>query len=77
MISFTPLSGAARSPCTVPLAYILQVDDVRILLDCGSPDWTPEASTNPENIHPWEKYCQALRELVVNNLSSRSSKRRL
>ena len=48
MITFTPLSGPARSPRTVPLAYLLQVDDVRILLDCGSPDWCPEAIKEEE-----------------------------
>ena len=70
MISFTPLSGAARSPSTVPLAYILQVDDVRILLDCGSPDWTPEISTKTQDLpYHWEKYCQALREFVFHQLS--------
>jgi cleavage and polyadenylation specificity factor subunit 2 len=47
------------------------VDDVKILLDCGSPDWCPEASSSAvttEDIesqsHHWEKYCQALREYV-------------
>lgn len=60
MITFTPLSGAARSSRTVPLAYILQVDDVRILLDCGSPDWCPETKE-----HPWEEYCEALRQSVI------------
>jgi cleavage and polyadenylation specificity factor subunit 2 len=70
MITFTPLSGAAHSHRTIPLAYLLQVDDVRILLDCGSPDWAPEPSsiTKPEDgkepeAH-WEEYCQALRECV-------------
>lgn len=72
MITFTPLSGAARSSSTTPLAYILQVDDVRILLDCGSPDWSPEASSSSavksedieEARYHWEDYCQALRECV-------------
>ncbi|KAI0368067.1 hypothetical protein BV20DRAFT_969649 [Pilatotrama ljubarskyi] len=67
MITFTPLSGAARTPRTVPLAYLLQVDDVRILLDCGSPDWCPEPSADDaeestEHVPPWEKYCDALKE---------------
>ncbi|KAH9931771.1 beta-lactamase-like protein [Amylocystis lapponica] len=63
MITFTPLSGAAGSSRTVPLAYILQVDDVRILLDCGSPDWCPESSgTNQDSLWPWDKYCEALKE---------------
>ncbi|EGO02177.1 hypothetical protein SERLA73DRAFT_86401 [Serpula lacrymans var. lacrymans S7.3] len=69
MITFTPLSGAARSSRTVPLAYLLQVDDVRILLDCGSPDWSPEPSSSAvksedlrQHSYHWEEYCQALRE---------------
>lgn len=39
---------------------------MRILLDCGSPDWRPEpssSSSSPEN-YPWEDYCAALREYV-------------
>ena len=43
MITFTPLSGGAQLSKTIPLCYLLQVDDVRILLDCGSPDWCPES----------------------------------
>ncbi|GBE80027.1 hypothetical protein SCP_0212290 [Sparassis crispa] len=67
MITFTPLSGAAHSSRTVPLAYILQVDDVRILLDCGSPDWCPEnASTGKQEEHSWEKYCEALEDAAPN-----------
>ncbi|KAJ7490395.1 beta-lactamase-like protein [Mycena galericulata] len=64
MITFTPLSGAAHSSSTTPLAYLLQVDDVRILLDCGSPDWSPEDSAlnSEERTFHWEEYCQALRE---------------
>ncbi|KAJ7781055.1 beta-lactamase-like protein [Mycena metata] len=66
MITFTPLSGAAHSSRTTPLAYLLQVDDVRILLDCGSPDWSPEEpalkSESEERTFHWEEYCQALRE---------------
>jgi cleavage and polyadenylation specificity factor subunit 2 len=73
MITFTPLSGAARSSRSAPLAYLLQVDDVRILLDCGSPDWNPEGSSlsvmKSEDIQEtsfhWEDYCQALREYVL------------
>jgi cleavage and polyadenylation specificity factor subunit 2 len=66
MITFTPLSGAAHSSRTTPLAYLLQIDDVRILLDCGSPDWAPEDPTQnaEDHVYHWEKYCQALRELV-------------
>ncbi|THV08366.1 hypothetical protein K435DRAFT_8951 [Dendrothele bispora CBS 962.96] len=63
MITFTPLSGAANSSKTTPLCYLLQVDDVRILLDCGSPDWDPEPSESGESqAHPWEEYCKSLRE---------------
>ena len=60
MIIFTPLSGAACSTSTTPLCYLLQVDDVKILLDCGSPDWCPE-NADPE-AYPWEEYCSALRQ---------------
>lgn len=65
MITFTPLSGAARSSRSTPLAYLLQIDDVRILLDCGSPDWSPEPSlSRTEEAYHWEEYCRTLRELV-------------
>ncbi len=64
MITFTPLSGAAGTVRTVPLAYLLQVDDVRILLDCGSPDWCPEPSEEGEDGPAWTKYCDALKECV-------------
>ncbi|KAG6833930.1 hypothetical protein H0H87_007941 [Tephrocybe sp. NHM501043] len=68
MITFTPLSGAARSSQTKPLAYLLQVDDVRILLDCGSPDWAPEPAHtiipdgSEEPSYHWETYCNSLRD---------------
>ena len=69
MITFTPLSGAAQSSRTTPLCYLLQVDDVRILLDCGSPDWNPEESHTTtgesgeeEPSYPWDEYCRNLRE---------------
>jgi cleavage and polyadenylation specificity factor subunit 2 len=74
MITFTPLSGAAHSSRSIPLAYLLQVDDVRILLDCGSPDWSPERSSSSSAVksediqeasYHWEDYCQALQEYVV------------
>ena len=70
MITFTPLSGAARSARTLPLAYLLQVDDVRILLDCGSPDWCPESLRRDDGAGesvppPWEDYCEALRKYVL------------
>ena len=71
MITFTPLSGQARSERIQPLAYLLQVDDIRVLLDCGAPDWCPEQSTsaltedhlNDQAFH-WHKYCDTLREYV-------------
>ncbi|KAI6130362.1 beta-lactamase-like protein [Pisolithus croceorrhizus] len=50
MITFTPLSGAVGESQTCPLAYLLQLDDVRVLLDCGSPDWSPEERAfKPDN----------------------------
>ncbi|THH16445.1 hypothetical protein EW146_g4205 [Bondarzewia mesenterica] len=71
MLTFTPLSGSARSSRTVPLAYLLQVDDVHILLDCGSPNWCPEPSSSAftdEDIearsYHWEQYCHKLREIA-------------
>jgi cleavage and polyadenylation specificity factor subunit 2 len=73
MLTFTPLSGAAKSSRTNPLAYLLQVDDINILLDCGSPDWCPESHSSTtegddvmqtENKFPWEQYCDKLRECV-------------
>ncbi|KAF8969461.1 beta-lactamase-like protein [Flammula alnicola] len=69
MITFTPLSGAARSSTTTPLAYLLQIDDVRILIDCGSPDWAPEPSPfepspseNNEQPASWTEYAEALQK---------------
>ncbi|KAG8856775.1 hypothetical protein FRB96_006278 [Tulasnella sp. 330] len=36
MITFTPLAGSARSDISSrPLCYLLVIDDIRILLDCG------------------------------------------
>ncbi|KAJ6598875.1 beta-lactamase-like protein [Mycena vulgaris] len=65
MITFTPLSGAAHSSRTAPLAYLLQVDDVRILLDCGSPDWSPEDPALDLEEH-WEEYlCAPTVDLVL------------
>ena len=43
---FTVLSGDACSSRPKPLAYVLQIDDTKVLLDCGSPEWC-----NPED-HP-------------------------
>ncbi|KAF4620059.1 hypothetical protein D9613_005242 [Agrocybe pediades] len=71
MITFTPLSGAARSSKTTPLSYLLQIDDVRILIDCGSPDWFPEPSpfqpVHPEDdaqIPPWKQYTDELERIA-------------
>lgn len=53
---FTVLSGDGHSAKEKPLAYLLQIDDVRILLDCGSPEWCPE------NSHAdWSSYTSALK----------------
>lgn len=74
MLTFTPLSGAAKSSRTSPLAYLLQVDDINILLDCGSPDWCPEPTSSEnggegttENNFPWEGYCDHLKECVMSS----------
>ncbi|TFK22351.1 hypothetical protein FA15DRAFT_671650 [Coprinopsis marcescibilis] len=73
MITFTPLAGAACSSSTTPLAYVLQVDDVRILLDCGSPDWVQEPSPFNEDAMtedpqpqspPWQEYCESLKKIA-------------
>ncbi|KAI0684632.1 hypothetical protein BC835DRAFT_1462711 [Cytidiella melzeri] len=53
--------------------YLLQVDNVHILLDCGLPDWCPEAKEEdcgeermekekPAGVYGWEEYCRVLRE---------------
>jgi cleavage and polyadenylation specificity factor subunit 2 len=62
MISFTPLAAGARSEYTQPLAYILEIDDVKVLLDCGSPDWHPEDGLKPgEDVATiWDEYCSQL-----------------
>ncbi|KAI6047478.1 beta-lactamase-like protein [Pisolithus marmoratus] len=66
MITFTPLCGAVGESQTCPLAYLLQLDDVRVLLDCGSPDWSPEERTFKSDgdlaSPPWAPYCDALRQ---------------
>ena len=67
MITFTPLSGSARSTNTTPIAFVLQVDDVQILLDCGSPDWYLESCTEysmPTGTLSWNSYCESLKEYV-------------
>ena len=77
MLTFTPLSGAAKSSRTSPLAYLLQVDDIKILLDCGSPDWCPESTSleteradGTDDTYPWKQYCDKLREYVAVDRSS-------
>ncbi|KAH9071539.1 beta-lactamase-like protein [Lactarius deliciosus] len=71
MLTFTPLSGAAKSSRTSPLAYLLQVDDITILLDCGSPDWCPEPTSleteradDADDTYPWTRYCDKIREVA-------------
>ncbi|EAU84389.1 cleavage and polyadenylation specificity factor subunit [Coprinopsis cinerea okayama7 len=76
MITFTPLAGSAKSKSTTPLSYVLQVDDVRILLDCGSPDWVQEPSPfqdgadmeDDSNVKstspPWQAYCEAMKKVA-------------
>jgi cleavage and polyadenylation specificity factor subunit 2 len=67
MITFIPLTGGAVTTRTTPLCYILQIDDVRILLDCGAPDWHPE-NTSPENQPEepsWVRYCKELAMYVL------------
>jgi cleavage and polyadenylation specificity factor subunit 2 len=80
MLTFTSLSGAAKSSRTSPLAYLLQVDDIKILLDCGSPDWCPEPSSSVKDAdgetecsHHWRQYCENLKECVVGHRSSDSA----
>ncbi|KAH7107776.1 beta-lactamase-like protein [Auriculariales sp. MPI-PUGE-AT-0066] len=63
MITFTPLSGDAQSSDGGPLAYLLQVDDVKVLLDCGSPDWNPESLRTGQPA-PWDGYCQSLKAIA-------------
>ncbi|KAI6152203.1 beta-lactamase-like protein [Pisolithus tinctorius] len=75
MITFTPLCGAVGESQTCPLAYLLQLDDVRVLLDCGSPDWSPEEraftpDNDPESSPPnWSAYCDSLRVLLPVDLA--------
>ncbi|KAI0700782.1 beta-lactamase-like protein [Cytidiella melzeri] len=52
----------------MPLAHLLQVEDVRILLDCGLPDCCPEMEEvdwgeerRPAGVYGWE-YCRGLRK---------------
>jgi hypothetical protein len=80
MLTFTPLSGAAKSSRTSPLAFLLLVDDIRILLDCGSPDWCSEPSSSvkdedgkTESSFNWRQYCEKHKERVVGHRSSDSA----
>lgn len=43
MITFMPLSASSQiasssTTALLPLAYLIQLDDIKILVDCGSPD---------------------------------------
>ncbi|KAG9018843.1 hypothetical protein FRB90_009130 [Tulasnella sp. 427] len=59
MLVFTPLAGSGRSEQTRPLCYLLTIDDVNILLDCGSfPPGTPTEKT--------EGYYSALKQHAPN-----------
>ncbi|KZT62102.1 hypothetical protein CALCODRAFT_522464 [Calocera cornea HHB12733] len=53
MIVFTPLCGSAQST-SIPSAfcYLLQIDDIRVLLDCGAPDWRLGAGESVEGEGP-------------------------
>ncbi|KAF8528949.1 beta-lactamase-like protein [Hysterangium stoloniferum] len=69
MITFTPLAGGAQSSQTTPLCYLLQVDDVRILLDCGSPDWNLEELAKKKELDdnvedPWDQYIRSLESIA-------------
>lgn len=63
MITFTPLSGGATSSHATPLCYLLQVDDIRILLDCGCPDWNYETDFigDGDADMPWRSYTNLLK----------------
>ncbi|KIM25567.1 hypothetical protein M408DRAFT_74190 [Serendipita vermifera MAFF 305830] len=63
MITFTPLAGSARSDAVLPLAYVLEIDDVKILLDCGSPDWHPDEDlkVGEQATAFREEYCDQLK----------------
>ena len=67
MITFTPLAGGARSESVLPLAYILEIDDVKVLLDCGSPDWHPDDDLKAGNdaMAFREEYCAQLKRSSV------------
>ena len=75
MIAFTPLAGGARSDSALPLAYILEIDDVKVLLDCGSPDWHPDddIKVGIEAIAASEEYCAQLQRSSVVTISCLSS----
>ena len=59
MIIFTPLAGSGRSTIVSPLAYLLQIDDVRILLDCGAPSWNADPGST-ETLNQMESYFTTL-----------------
>jgi cleavage and polyadenylation specificity factor subunit 2 len=71
MITFTPLSSSSRvastsSAATPPLAYLIQLDDIKILVDCGSPDLRRALEGN----EPEGEYEKLLRQLVQTILAS-------
>lgn len=75
MITFTPLAGGAHSDSVLPLAYILEIDDVKVLLDCGSPDWHPDDDLKAgDEVKAFrEEYCAQLKRssiLLVLRLST-------
>jgi hypothetical protein len=75
MITFTPLAGSARSDSALPLAYILEIDDVKVLLDCGSPDWHPDDDIKAGNeaLAAREEYCAQLQRSSVISTPNPSS----
>jgi cleavage and polyadenylation specificity factor subunit 2 len=67
MISFTPLAGAAYNDSIIPVAYILEIDEVKILLDCGSPDWHSDdrLGLQERSEVKWKSYCAELQRYAV------------
>lgn len=65
MVSFTPLAGGAHSASTIPLAYLLDIDGAKILLDCGSPDWhlDDDLKVGEEQKQIFESYCAQLQRI--------------
>ncbi|KAF8338964.1 beta-lactamase-like protein [Cantharellus anzutake] len=55
----TALSGDGHWSAEKPFAYLLQIDDVKILLDCGSPEWCTENGQAD-----WTSYTSALKAIA-------------